>query len=207
MRKFNMFTKKIVASASILLLGMSVTSNAELLVSEGFEAGDFSGWTTFGEGWRIGGGGDANTGAFGAVNDVLTSHTSVFRGVQQTVAATAGDLYTFSAFIAGVTVDQSSAFLEMNFLDGSGGVIASATSAPITMDQPFTQVSIVEATAPVGTVQVRAGAIVLASGIDNTTQSDADFLIFDDFSLTVPEPASIALLGVGVACMLGRKRS
>lgn len=208
MSKLNMLSKKIWSAASIVLLGVSVNANAELLINGGFESG-FENWTTFGQGFRTSGGADANTGDVGVVNDVLPADVDVFRGVQQVVsAATAGEIYTLSAFIRGVTVDSSAAFLELQFLNSAGDVISGVQSDQVTADQEFTQISVTSQIAPTDTASIRVGGIVFATGVDVGTQTDGDFLIFDDFSLSVvPEPASMALLGVGFALMLGRKRS
>lgn len=196
-------------AASLLLVGLSANANAELLTNPSFEDG-FTGYSTFGPGFRFGGGGDANTGAQGLVNDVLiTDGAANLRGVLQSVAATPGDGYTFSAFIRGVSLDNTSAFLELKFLDVGNAQIGNAVQTPmISIDQGFTIATIPEQIAPAGTATVQVAGLVLTDlGGD---LGDADFVIFDDFSLTarvVPEPASFALVGVGLMGLTTRRRN
>ncbi len=181
-----------------------------LLTNPGFETGDFSSWNVFGMGWRISEGDDANSGTFGAVNDVLTSDdANQFRGLQQTIDAEPGETYTASTFIRTVAQNESAAFLELEFFDGpidaegrpTGTRLANFESDQVFTDQDFMQVSIGPVVAPAGTESLRIGGIVFK----NATIMDNDFLIFDDFSVVVPEPGTLTLAAAGGLVLLRRR--
>ena len=200
-------------SGIVLMLGLawlSVTSitRANLLTNPGFETGDFTGWSTFGPGWRISGGADANTGSFGVVDDIFATDTPGFRGVSQVIPATPGTEYTGGVWIRGVNIEtgNTEAWLELQFLDGSNGVLLQLQSAHVTADQPFTFMSIASAVAPLGTVNVRVQGIAW----EISEPANTNFPIFDDFQLAVvPEPGTLSLVLaglIGLVAVWKRKR-
>lgn len=120
--------------------------------------------------------------------------------------ATAGLIYTLTGW-AGAEANYLSAGsqIAVEFLNGVGGVIGGdidpLAALFVPNGQPFNykQYS-ASALAPPGTVSVRARAsMILAQG--NPLGGGQAFVV-DDFVLTasaIPEPATIALLGVGLA--------
>ena len=180
------------------LLGVCVAApsvKAEAVIGDaGFESGSIAPeWSTFGpdffgndpprfdNGFRISEGGDARTGRYGVVADVLTGDPATdFRGLQQTIDTdfSVGEIYTLSAYIRLVSADSSQSYLELAYLDTDGDVIGgTATSAPQTGDQPFTLVSTSPLVVPVGTETIRVQANILTGAAPN-----GDFHIFDDFA-------------------------
>lgn len=157
-------------------------ARAELLTNRGFESGDFTNWTSFGPDWRISSGDDAHSGTYGAVNDVLTSHDPglEWRGLHQEVPVTAGETYLASVFIRAVNVESSASWLEIQWLDDQGNVIRQDATAPVTADQPFQFETLPWLAAPAGAVTASVRGVV---HMPNPPAVDADFHVFDDFSL------------------------
>jgi hypothetical protein len=169
------------------------------LINSGFEMGNFTGWSLFGQGWRISGGADAYAGSYGVVNDVQGSDVDEWRGIFQEIPITPNDEYVFSVYIRAVNVESSASWLEVRWLDTSGGIIQQLQSPSVTADQPFTLAQIT-ATAPANaaTASVRGIVRMISPPSENT-----DFHIFDNFAV-VPEPATVGLLLLGI--LLGRRR-
>jgi hypothetical protein len=165
------------AAAAVLVLG--IRGHAEL-INPGFEIGDLSGWSTFGQGWRISDGADARAGLHGVVNDVQNSDSDEWRGIYQELPVKAGARYDFSVFIRAVNVEKSASWLEIRWLDASDGIIQQIQSAHVTADQPFTYTELTGLVAPINAVKVSVRGIVrmLEPPGENT-----DFHIFDDFSV------------------------
>lgn len=163
-------------------IGMSTTSRA-LLLNPGFENG-FDNWSTFGQGWRTSGGGDAHSGSLGMVNDVLTSDSDTFRGIFQNVPVIPDSLYSGGAYIRTVSVGTSESWIEIQFLDTSGNVIVQHQSAHVTADQGFTFMGIGTVLAPAGAVTASVRGIVYMP----SSPADSDFHIFDDFVFTDETP-------------------
>lgn len=170
------------------VMTLATTASAEM-ANSGFETSDFSGWLTFGQGWRTAVGGDAYAGVYGAVNDVQTSDVDSFRGVFQNVPVTTGSNYHAGVYIRTVNIESSESWFELQWLDVNGGVIDQLQSAHVTGDQPFTLMKIADAVAPAGAVTASVRGIVFMPTVptDNT-----DFHIFDQFFL-VDASAAFAL--------------
>ncbi len=205
-------TKHVVVAATVATLGIaaSAVDAAPIVSNPSFEApvDGFTDWITFGEGWRIGGPGDANSGIAGAVNDVLPGATSdAFRGVAQVLddGFSVGDTYTASAFLAAAANEASESFVQLKYLDAAGGTLLSVQSPAVTSDQPFMQMTTPEAVVPFGTEAIEiSGVVFIPAG---ATFNDTDFLIFDDFSISVvPEPTSAAAGLVALLGMATRRR-
>lgn len=150
------------------------------LVNSGFESGDFTGWLTFGQGWRTSGGGDAFTGTLGVVNDVTTNDVDNFRGIFQNVPVTAGSTYNAGVYIRAVNIESSESWFELQWMDVGGGVIDQLQSAHVAADQPFTLMALGEVIAPAGAVTASVRGIVF---MPSAPAGDTDFQIFDDFFL------------------------
>lgn len=166
----------------IFLAALPRLSSAELLANRGFESGDVSSWTQFGPDWRIGIGDDAHAGTYGAVNDVQPWHDPGldWRGLHQEVPVTAGETYLASVFIRAVSVESSSSWLELQWLDELGGVIRQDATAPVDADQPFQLETLSWLAAPAGAVTASVRGVVFMPA---PPAGDADFHTFDDFSL------------------------
>ena len=183
------------------------TACAAVLINPGFETGDFTGWSTFGQGWRIGIGADAYSGLYGAVNDMLSGDYSLYRGVYQNLPIVGGHIYNSWVWLRTVTMDTSESWLEIQWYDSSGTLLLQQQSAHATIDQPFTYMYITNMIAPLNAVTVSVRGIVQM----HSDSGAPDFSIFDSFGFSetvVPEPSTAALLlGVCAAfCLLRRHR-
>lgn len=174
-----------ICAVAIGALFFPVSSRGDL-VNPGFEDG-LNNWASFGQGWRTGGGGDANSGALGAVNDVLSSDSDTFRGIFQNIPVIPDNLYSGGAYIRTVSIGDSESWFELQFLDASGSVIDQHQSAHVTSDQAFTFMDIGTVLAPAGAVTASVRAIVHMP----SAPGDTDFHIFDDMTfadVTPPHP-------------------
>ncbi len=177
---------------AVLAGALTLTGRADL-INPGFETGDFTGWSTFGQGWRLGTGGDANSGTYGAVDDVLTTDVDDWRGIYQEVSVVGGDTYNVSVYIRAVNVESSESWLELQWLDASHSVISQLQTAHVTADQSFTRMALDGVIAPVNAVGASVRGIV---NMTSAPTGDNDFHIFDNFEV-VPEPGSAAMLLLG----------
>jgi hypothetical protein len=182
------------AAMALMASAAAVSASAtELVTNGGFETGDFSGWTNFGNTGFTG----VQTGNFNGVNPTEGGHQSYFGpvgstgGITQTIATVGGNHYTFSFDLFGFVGGNfySAAFDGVTLLSGSGGtggygshvfdVVASGDSTAVTF----------------------------------TFQHNPSFYLLDNVSVSggVPEPASWALmlsgfLGAGGAIRASRRR-
>jgi hypothetical protein len=150
-----------------------------LLSNSSFETDSFTNWNTFGSGWRIGGGADARSGLYGAVNDVLVGHTASeqWRGLFQNVPVSTGAEYVFVGHVRAVNIESSRAFLEIQWLDSSGQIVLQEQSEHITGDQPFRRAVMDNLKPPANAVTASVRAIVF---MENPPTTNDDFFIFDD---------------------------
>ncbi|MBW7907405.1 MAG: hypothetical protein H3C50_00570 [Kiritimatiellae bacterium] len=165
---------------------------AQQLANSGFED-NLNNWSTFGQGWRTGGGGDAHSGSLGAVNDVQTSDSDTYRGLFQNVPVIPDNLYSGGAYIRAVNVDNSESWFELQFLDSSGSVIVQHQSTHVATDQGFTFMDIDPVLAPAGAVTASVRAIVYMP----SAPGDTDYHIFDDIEFTNATPVHSNLLNWG----------
>lgn len=185
---------------AIAVLGVATGAMGNLLTNPGFEAGDSSGWVLFSESqnWRVTDWpGDQHSGTYGMVNDVLASGGDEWRGIYQMVSVVAGQNYDYFAYqrAAGVESDMSESFLELQWLNSSGGMIDQWQAAHVTVDQDWTLMGANNIMAPVGAVTASVRFIVHAMG----TPADTDWHIADDFTFaaSIPEPTTAMLVGLG----------
>jgi hypothetical protein len=191
----------------VLAAGLALAAtaaSANLVDNPGFETGDFTSWTAWGQGWRTAGGGDAYEGSYGLINDVLTSDVDEWRGIYQDISITAGLFYDAGVYIRAVNVESSSSFLELQWRDSLGDQVGSTlATAWVSSDQAFTYLGFSNIEAPAGAVSARLQGVVNMS----SAPGDTDFHNFDNFTMTqVPEPGTMALLAVGAAGMALRRR-
>ena len=164
------------------------------VTNRSFETGDLAGWSIFGQGWRTGMGGDAFSGLYGAVNDVLDSNVDEFRGVFQILPVTTGQTYVASVYIRTLNLESSESWLEIQWLDSEGHLINQVQSSHVTADQPFTLVELRSLEPPPGAVSIGVRGIVQ---MHEPPVEGADFHIFDDFSFQPqanPDPVYLSIV-------------
>lgn len=181
-------------AASTLLAVCALLANVEvkateLVVNGGFEAGDFSSWTTT----------DASLGSYYGVDGVGPKNgffSAYFGGIgptsdviAQTLSTSVGEVYEISFWLdKGSTTDADSSFIAS--LDGAPFFTA-------TGNYEFQRIDVeVTATTADGTLSFAA--------------FDAqDFYTLDDVSVTsaIPEPAGYASLALGFLVLAWRRRA
>jgi PEP-CTERM motif len=204
---------KVVVVALGLLLTTALTAHAVILANPGFEADDASGGDVYGAlGW----------GAFNTpyTTTTVTPHSGTqclkifgpfFNGggsgvVQGTFPAAENQVWTATAWAMNSTLDpidpSNFAVVKIEFLDSTNSVITGIESPHIDSTLPldtWTQFT-AQGAAPADTV---AAQIVLVHvQLDPITGGS---VFFDDATL-IPEPASLALLGLGGLTLLFRRR-
>lgn len=226
--------KRTMMGAAILAGGMAFVGSAnaaQLLTNGGFETASPAGW---GDGPAAGNdvgfgqyshatqvyySGPAPTGAsasygwqWGAGNGsgLLGSATQIVD-----VSGLAGQAYTFEAWLASWTGDDDYAVLTLQFFDGGGGQVGSTdtfdgnllinfvqTAGGEAADQDNWKLYQTNGLIPVGAV---SSVVMISSATTSANGNDAyvDLVSLD----VVPEPASLALFGLGGLAMLRRKRA
>jgi hypothetical protein len=159
-------------------------ASADLVVNGGFETGNFSGWTTFGDTTFL----DVVTfpvhsGNFAASMGPIGSIAGIF----QNLATVAGQSYVIEFWL------QSDGLTPNAFQFSWGGVLEeNRTNIP---SQGFTLETF--------TLTATSASTELRFGFRN----DPGFLGFDDVSVNpvpvnaIPEPATLALAGLGALCL------
>ncbi len=185
----NRLAKMISAVAAMgLALGISGLAHANLIVNGSFETGDFTGWTQSGNtgfsgvecpGAPFAGPGDGNCDAFfGPVGSNGT--------ISQTFATVVGQFYTivFDFKPDGGTPSFFSALFGSTLL-------TSRTNPPASPYQVLT---------------FDAAATTPTTTLSFNFRDDPGFLLLDSVSVSVPEPGTMALLGIGIAGLWWRRR-
>ena len=188
-RKANM--KKALLLVAALLTASAVHAN--LVVNPGFETGDFTGWTQFGNTSFTG-----VSGTFGEVAPHSGSNQAYFGavgsvgGIEQTISVTPGQTYQISAWVYNFGGTPS----EVQVIWG-GDIIADVINPPACPYTLFT-----------GTVVATSSTVAFGF------QQDPSYFLLDDISVTaVPEPTTtiagaLLLLPFGVnALRMIRRRT
>lgn len=142
----------------------------------------------------------------GGANGAATGH------LYQTVAGTPGLTYTFTGWAgAESNAMMQDAVFALEFRNAAGGVISTSTLSLLPTlfvdnGQPFDyKFYTLSGLAPAGTAFVRARVSMI--GATNNPAGGGQAFVVDDFTMTaVPEPATIAVLGLGAAALLRRRR-
>ncbi|MCS7033758.1 MAG: PEP-CTERM sorting domain-containing protein [Phycisphaerae bacterium] len=129
----------------------------------------------------------------------------------QDVPGSAGLPYTLTGW-AGAEANalMGGAEMAIEFRNSSNALISSSVlnllpTLQTPNGQPFNyKFYTLTAVAPAGTSVVRA-RVSMIDGVPNPAGGGQAFVV-DDFSLTIPEPSSLALMGLGGAVLLARRR-
>lgn len=162
--------------------------HAAPVVNGGFEAGDFTGWTQFGDTdfSSVGAGNAVHSGDFGANFGSLSGPGGIF----QTLATQAGATYDVSFWLRAESGTPNS--FDFNWDDGALEV--SLTDMPATSYQQYT---------------VALTATGTATDLRFTFFHEPAFFYLDDVSVseratrTVPEPAAPGLASIALAALGG----
>jgi hypothetical protein len=184
-RRSNMILRTLVPVLVAALLGLTSMADANLVTNPGFETGDFTGWTQFGnvgftlvDGSPHSGNSAASLGPVGSLGFL-----------SQTLATTPGDRYNLSFFL------QSDGFTPNQFqVAWNGSVILNLTNLPAF---GYTEAHFLDIT---------DGAFLNLLATSPTTplvfgfRNDPGFFQLDDVAVNAtPEPTTLMLLGTTMA--------
>jgi PEP-CTERM motif len=190
--KIRKFARCLVALAMFASVGV----HANLVTNGGFETGDFTGWSTFGFGPFGFDGVDSSVPQSGTYAAFFGEPVAAPSGISQTLATTAGKLYTVSFWLAN-EVDPNGNGIPNSFAFNWNGGAAELTLNNVVGPTAYTQYSF---------TLLATSAL---TGLQFTFASDPAFWDFDNVSVNAaPEPGSLALvaLGGGVIAAFRRRR-
>lgn len=176
-------------AALAILFGVAGQAKADF-INGGFETGDFSGWTTSNLNFTgVGGSGTAGYATHSGNFFAYLGNVGSDGFLSQTLTTVSGQAYVLSLFLAS------------NGTSNDFGVSVNGNFVFPTQYVPNT-----------GSQYIHLTFNVVGTGSDTITfneRDDPNYLALDDVSLTpsgasaTPEPASVALLGIGAMSLLG----
>jgi hypothetical protein len=227
--------KKLIAIC-IITLTLAVLPNIASadVTNGGFESGDFTGWSTIGvtsiETAAYGAGptegsyqalvisedgslvSDSTIETFlglaaGTLDGLIAADATAGSAIKQTITVSAGDMLTFDwNFLTDEMVGGSIPdFTFVSIVSGTSEILADVTSSTfVSSDTPFsneTGFTMFPYTFPT------SGTFTLGFGVMHATDNEVDSGLLLDNVTIIPEPATMALLGLGSLVLLRKRRA
>lgn len=206
--------KKMFATMTAAALGLALVAatpaSANLLVNPGFETAPFvDDGSGVGKWLPFGGSGiglptqsaidsamplSGNNNAHLILDDIANN----FAGLFQEIAVSAGDVVTASIWHKSLSGATDGSEFRIEWVDSGGGEISRDQITPVPTTA-YTQISLTDVVAPAGAVAAK-----MVYAIQSFGGGASQDIVLDDASY-VPEPASMALLGLGALAMLRRR--
>ncbi|MFN3168829.1 MAG: PEP-CTERM sorting domain-containing protein [Phycisphaeraceae bacterium] len=210
-----------ISAKSLLAVAVSaafVTSGASAVTANAFANGGFEtpgtspgpaeAWLPAALGYTLSN--DANSGnnaallTVGTPNAAVILQNSVENGGQPPLIP--GEIASFSFYAKGQVSDTGNVLYSLRFLDSVGGIVLNTGNTFFQGDinpNTYTQIVAPDVVIPAGA----SAAFVEFSQASGPTANPGNVLIDDVVLSTVPEPTSLALLGLGGLAALRRRRS
>jgi len=227
--------KKLIAICIITLTLAALSNIASAITNGGFETGDFTGWSTIGvtsiETAAYGTGptegsyqalvisedgslvSDSTIETFlglaaGTLDGLIAANATAGSAIKQTITVSAGDMLTFDWNFLTDEVeagDDVPDFTFVSIVSGTSEILADAVSSTfVSSGTSFpheTGFTMFPYTFPT------SGTFTLGFGVMHAGDNEVDSGLLLDNVTIIPEPATIALLGLGALSLLRRKRS
>ena len=226
--------KRLITICIITLTLAALSNIASAITNGGFETGDFTGWSTIGvtsiETAAYGAGptegsyqalmatdacsvSDSAIETFlglaaGTLDGLVAANATAGSAIKQTMTASAGDILTFDWNFLTDEVwegDDVPDFAFVSIVSGTSGILADAVSSTfVSSSTPFydeTGFTMFPYTFPT------SGTFTLGFGVMHEGDEMVDSGLLLDNVTIIPEPATVAMLGLGALSLLRRKRS